>query len=194
MATNKDILNFFFELGQLKKVEHEGWRLAGVEHPETVTDHSLRAAQIAYVLAKLEGYEKPFEVCTMVVFHDIAECRTGDVHNVARHYITRDEERAAQDQLKHLDEIGEEILSLWKEAEDQKTTAGIIAKDADWLEQAITAKEYLEQGVSLTEEWITNVEKCVRTDAAKELLKDLRQCNSTDWCKGLVKRLKEEKS
>lgn len=194
MATNKDILNFFFELGQLKKVEHEGWRLAGVEHPETVTDHSLRAAQIAYVLAKLEGYEKPQEVCTMVVFHDIAECRTGDVHNVARHYVTRDEERAAQDQLTNLDEIGEEILSLWKEAEDQKTTAGIIAKDADWLEQAITAKEYLEQGISLTEEWITNVEKCVRTDSAKELLKDLRQCNSTDWCKGLIKRLKEKES
>ena len=51
---NKDILKFLFELGQLKKVEHEGWRLAGVENPETVTDHSLRAAQIAYVLARLE--------------------------------------------------------------------------------------------------------------------------------------------
>ncbi|MFA5135583.1 MAG: HD domain-containing protein [Patescibacteria group bacterium] len=192
MAADKNILNFIFELGQLKKVEHEGWRLAGVHHPETVTDHSLRTAQIAYVLATLEGYGEPDTVCTMAVFHDIAECRTGDVHNVARHYISRDEERAVRDQLERLGSLGKKIFSLWKEAEEQKTPAGIIAKDADWVEQAVTAKEYLEQGISLADEWITNVTEHVRTKSAKELVSGLRRSNSTDWCKGLVKRLKEK--
>lgn len=69
--TSKDILNFIFELGQLKRIKHEGWRLIGVKFPESVADHCLRAAQIGYILAKMEKYENPFEVCSMVVFHDI---------------------------------------------------------------------------------------------------------------------------
>ncbi len=183
---NKEILKFLFELGQLKKVEHEGWRLAGVENPETVTDHSLRAAQIAYVLAKLEKYENPQEVCTMVVFHDIAECRTGDLHNVAKHYVDRDEDKAIKEQLDNLGELGKEIYNLWNTVEEQKTPAGIIAKDADWLEQAITAKEYQEQGIELADQWIENVAKSLQTDSAKNLIKSMENVRSTDWCKELI--------
>ena len=51
----KNQINFLFELGQLKRVKHEGWRLVGVEHPESVAEHSLRAAQIGYVIAALEN-------------------------------------------------------------------------------------------------------------------------------------------
>lgn len=72
---NKDVLNFIFELGQLKKVKREGWRLIGMDNLESVSDHTLRAAQIGFILAKLEKYENPLEVCTMVVFHDIGEWR-----------------------------------------------------------------------------------------------------------------------
>ncbi|MDD5039730.1 MAG: HD domain-containing protein [Patescibacteria group bacterium] len=181
--TTKDILNFFFELGQLKKVEHEGWRLAGVEHPEKVTDHSLRVAHIAYALAHLEQYPNPEEVCTMAVFHDIAECRTGDVHNVAKHYVKRDEARAVRAQLKNLGTLGKKIYLLWKQVEDRKTKAGIIAKDADYLEQAVTAKEYLERGIDLATVWIENVERRLKTKSARTLLDGLRTTRSTDWCK-----------
>ena len=185
--TNKDIINFFFELGQLKKIEHEGWRLAGINHPETVSDHTLRAAQIGFVLAKLEKYDNPKEVSTMVIFHDIAECRTGDVHKVANRYVNRNQEKAVKDQLKDLGEIGQEIFKLWQQVKNQDTTAGIIAKDADLIEQAITGKEYIEQGHKLAQDWIDNVEQYVKTQSAKKLLKDLRQAKSTNWWQGLKK-------
>jgi len=184
---NKDILNFIFELGQLKKIEHEGWRLAGVNHPETVSDHGLRAAQIGFILAKMEKYKNPFEICTIIVFHDIAECRTGDVHKVANRYIKRDEKRAIKDQLAKLDNIGKEIFDLWQQAENQTTIAGKIARDADLLEQAVTAKEYLEQGHLLTQDWLNNVAKSLKTKSAKDLLDSLKETKSTDWWQGLKK-------
>lgn len=185
---NKKLLNFFFELGQLKMVEHEGWRLAGINHPETVSAHSLRAAQIGYVLAKLENYANPAEVCSMLVFHDIAECRTGDIHKVANRYVTVDDHRAAEDQLSGLEEIGKDISALWHQVEDKSTAAGVIAKDADYLEQAITAKEYMEQGHAFAENWIDNVSKnYLKTFSAQKLLADLKKADSNDWWQGLKK-------
>ncbi len=87
----QNLINFIFELGQLKRIHHEGWKLAGVDTPDTVAEHALRAAQIGFILAKMEGYENPYEVCTMLVFHDIGEARVGDIHKVANRYVTVDE-------------------------------------------------------------------------------------------------------
>lgn len=127
----KKLLNFFFELGQLKMIEHEGWRLAGINHPESVASHSLRAAQIGYV---------------------------------------------------------KDINALWHQVEEKNTTAGVLAKDADYLEQAITAKEYMEKGHAFAENWIDNISKgYLKTFSAQKLLADLRKADSNDWWQGLKK-------
>jgi putative hydrolase of HD superfamily len=183
----KEILNFFFELGQLRRIKHEGIRLAGVDAPESVADHSLRAAQIGYILACMEGYENPMEVATIVVFHDIGECRIGDINKVANRYIQADETRAVQEQVEPLGQMGQEIYRLWKQMEDRETTAGIIAKDADWVEQGITAKEFMERGFLVAEEWIKNTSGAVKTESAKRLLSMVSTMTSTDWWHGLKK-------
>lgn len=184
--TNK-ILNFFFELAQLRRIKHEGWRTIGIDNPESVADHSLRAAQVGYFLAKLEKYKNPQEVATMLVFHDIGECRIGDIHKIANRYIEADEAQAVKDQVKDLGEIGKELFSLWEQVEYQKTTAGKIAKDADLLEQAITAKEYIEKGIEFAQNWIDNISKKLITKSAKSLLKDLEKSNTNNWWKNLKK-------
>ncbi|MDG6219294.1 MAG: HD domain-containing protein, partial [Candidatus Thermoplasmatota archaeon] len=87
MAKDTDISTFFYELGMLRRVQREGWKLLGVIQPESVAEHSLRAAQIAYVLAILEHHPSPETVCSILVFHDIGECRIGDIQKVANRYI-----------------------------------------------------------------------------------------------------------
>ncbi|NES87284.1 MAG: HD domain-containing protein [Moorea sp. SIO2B7] len=177
----KDILKFIFELGQLRRIKHEGWRLIGIQNPESVAEHTLRAAQIGFILAKMENYHNPYEVSTMIIFHDIGETRIGDLHKLAHKYITVDEERATEEQLEKIGEMGANILELWKQVENQNTQAGIIAKDADLLEQAFMAKEYLEKGYIAAKHWIENVAKALKTDSAKKLLTNLDQVNSYDW-------------
>lgn len=181
------MIDFLFELSQLKRIKHEGWRLAGIKDPESVAAHSLHAAQIGYILAKMEKHPDPYKICTMVVFHDIAECRTGDTHKVAAGYIKRDEHKAVKDQTKTLLKTGEEILSLWEETEEGKTHAGLIAKDADLLEQACAAKEYVETGYKEAQNWIENIEKKLKTQSAKKLLSKIKKTNFTHWWKDLKK-------
>lgn len=183
----KNLLNFFFELGHMRRIKHEGWRLAGVQDPESVADHSLRAAQIGYFLAKMEKCESLHEVVTMLVFHDCGECRVGDIHKVANRYIQADEEGAVKDQMISLDGNGDELLEFWREFENKSSLIGIIAKDADYLEQAITAKEYIVLGHDCAEDWITNIGKSLQTESAKLLFKSLNEVNPNDWWQGLKK-------
>ena len=183
----KNILNFIFELGQLRRIKHEGWRIAGVDHPESVAEHSLRAAQIGFLLASIEKHPHPAEIATMLIFHDIGECRIGDIHKVANRYIKADEKKAVQDQLKKLDQTGKKIYKIWEQIEKHNTSAGIIAKDADLLEQAVIAKEYLEKGHKFTQDWINNIAKKLKTKSAKNLLKTLQKTSCHDWWQGLKK-------
>lgn len=183
--TLNQILNFICELGMLKRIKHEGWRVAGVEYPESVAEHSLRAAQIGFILAKMEKFKNPYKVASMVIFHDIGECRIGDLHKIANRYVNANELEAVADQTNDLDEIGAEIFKLWEETENRTTKAGILAKDADLLEQAVTAKEYLEKGYNFTQKWIDAIKLHLQTKSAQMLCAELQNCNSNDWWQSL---------
>ena len=123
----------------------------------------------------------------MLIFHDIGECRIGDIHRVANRYINSDEERAVKEQTEKLDKIGNEIFELWKHMENRDTNSGIIAKDADMLEQAITAKEYIEQGYKYAQDWINNISKGLKTESGKRLLEELKNSDSNRLWQGLKK-------
>jgi putative hydrolases of HD superfamily len=179
--------NFFYELGMLRRIQREGWKLLGVNQPESVAEHSLRAAQIAYVLAILEQHPSPETICSMLVFHDIGECRIGDVQKVANRYVTADERGAVSEQLEPLDKIGNRILMLWDQIELLDTTAGIIAKDADLLELAITAAEYRKQGFIAAEDWLNKTERRLQTISAKKLFTSIIQTDPMHWWDGLKK-------
>jgi len=73
------------------------------------------------------------------------------------------------------------------ELEERKTKEAIIAKEADYLEVAFQAKEYMEQGYKDAQIWIDNVDKVLVTKSAKELMKQLKKTSYNDWWKGLKK-------
>jgi len=181
----KEICDFLFELGHLRRIKHEGWRLAGLDEPESIAEHSLRAAQIGFLLSKLENYPDPQEVSTMLVFHDMAECRIGDLHRVAQRYAQIDEARVVKDQVKPLKNMGADLLNIWKKFEYRKGTAGLLAKDADLLEMALTAREYYERGYHSTQDWINNISKSLQTKSAKKLLACIMESNPVKWWKAL---------
>ncbi len=185
--TNENIINFVFELKHLSRIKHEGWRMIGIKNPESVADHSLRAAQIGFILAKLEKYNNPQEVCSIVVFHDMAESRIGDIHKVANRYIKVEEEKVVKEQTEKLGDLGEDILNMHEQIENRSTTAGIIAKDADMLDMAFTAKAYAEIGYEYAKDWMNNIEKILKTESAKELFNELKKSDSNEWWQKLKK-------
>ena len=57
-------VNFFAEIGLLKKIKRSGWWVAGIKDPESVAEHSFRCAILGYYMAHLEKAD-PFKVMAM---------------------------------------------------------------------------------------------------------------------------------
>lgn len=185
----KKICNYIFELGALKKFRHSGTKLAGVNQPDSIAEHAYRAAIIGYILAEMERADVQ-KVVLMTLIHDNAETRITDLHRVARRYIDskRSEKIAYQEQLTNLPpKLAKALEKLFVEYEDVTTQEGLIARDADMLETAFQAKEYLDIGHKACQDWIDNVAKCLQTKSAKTLLKTLKKTDFTDWWRGLKK-------
>lgn len=189
MGENKDITNFLFEVGNLKRVKRSGWWTINIKDPESVADHCMRAAVIGFVLAKLEKAD-PERTAMMCLFNDLHEARLNDLHKVGHRYIDfrAAETKAHKEQAGSLPEgIGDEIFSLHEEFQKQDSKESIVARDADLLENAYQAKEYIDAGYKDADDWLKNIRKHLRTGSAIGLLAELEKTSSNDWWKGLKK-------
>jgi len=183
------MIDFLYELGQMKRVKRSGWWMLGIKDPESVADHAFRTAAIGYILAKKEGVD-PNKVVIACLFHDIHETRTNDAHKVAQRYldVKKGEQQAFSEQMACLPEdISADLIQANKEYNDQSTREGIVARDADLLECALQAKEYYENGYKKAINWINNTQKIIKTETAKNLLKDIIEKNPYEWWKDLKK-------
>ncbi len=179
----KEIAEFLFELGLLKNFKRTGWWLAKVKDPESVSDHVHRASVLSYILGKMEGADA--SRCAMLnLMHDNHEARTLDMNKVAARYfdVKKAERKAAEEQLDGLPSpIKEDLLKMFDEYESRSTKEAEIARDADLLECAITAKEYMEQGYKDCKNWIDNVEKLLKTKSAKKIFNSMKKESTSEW-------------
>ena len=160
----KEYIDFFAELRMLKQKKREGWRRLGVSFPESVADHVTRTAQIAFFIAKKEEAD-PYKAATIALFHELGECKIGDLDHEVKKYCSVDEEKAVSDVLTIPEH--DEILSLWKDFEEKRTPEGIVAKDADTIELVLQAKEYEMLGIP-TKSFIEHAKSRLETKTAKE--------------------------
>lgn len=142
----KKYFELFKRAGILKRTEREGWKHFGIEEPESVADHSFRAAFMALVFGKkfdLDG----FKLVKLLLVHDLAESEIGDITPndpiTDQEKFTREKEaiegisRSFDDNIK--------IAELWREFESGDTREAIIARDIDRLEIILQALEYEEE-------------------------------------------------
>ncbi|MDY6778088.1 MAG: HD family hydrolase, partial [Candidatus Nanohaloarchaea archaeon] len=144
-----DLLKFFHEIGQLKQFPRSGWLHKGVEQPESIADHTFRTAAIAFVLAR-ELDENPHRATSMALFHDLSEARIQDLHGLSQQYLEKEGavREAFDDIVAAAGDHAEAVSELFDEYEDSESELATIVKDADLLEGAIQAKEYVARGYS----------------------------------------------
>jgi len=185
----KEIAKYLFEAGMLKRVKRSGWWAEKINNPESVADHALRTAMIAFILAKMEGMNNgdADRLCTAAIFHDMHETRLLDHNKITARYISITKElelKVERDQVGKLPkEIKQSLLRRFELTEEEQ----IILKDADYLECAFQAKEYLDVGYKGAASWIKSIKTRLTTKSAKKLLEQVEKMNSNEWWKGLKK-------
>ncbi|MEM5789537.1 MAG: HD domain-containing protein [Syntrophobacteraceae bacterium] len=173
------IVNFFFELGMLKKTPRSGFQFLGSGR-ESVADHSFRVAAIGFTLARLAGNVDPFKVVCLSLFHDIPEARTGDMNYVNKRYVTVDEGGAVDDLTEELP-FGDELKALLCEYRDKETEESKLAHDADQLDLILELKEQNDLGNSYASKWIHFAVQRLITKVGKRVSEEIVKTDSTDW-------------
>ena len=175
----KNVINFLFEVGMLKKTPRTGYQFLG-SGGESVADHSFRTAVIGYVLATLEPKADRQRVVLMCLFHDFHEARTGDHNYVNKKYVKVDEKRAVQDLARELI-FGDEILKLTDEFNRADTLEAHVSKDADQLDLILELKEQLDLGNAQAKEWLSFAVKRLFRESSKKMAQEILRTNNAEW-------------
>ncbi len=175
----KDIVNFLFEVGILKRVPRSGYEFLGTGS-ESVAEHSFRVAVIAYLLAKNEQKADTQKAVLMSLFHDFHEARTGDHNYVNKRYVIVNEDKAVRDLARKLPS-GEEIVSLIHEFNSRETLEARLSQDADQLDFILELKRQQDLGNQSAAEWMRYSIKRLTTDIAKKLAHEIIKTDSSDW-------------
>jgi putative hydrolase of HD superfamily len=181
-------MKFFFELGHLKILRRSGWALIGIKYPESVAEHMYRAALMGYYLAKKKGLDAD-KVMRMLLIHDVPEARIGDTHKVAARYIDLkdDEKKVVLDQAELLGEFGQEFINLMDEFNSQKTAEAKLAKQVDYLECVMQAREYMDAGHVHAKEWLEKTKPKITDPDCKKIYALLHDKKAAYWWEGLKK-------
>jgi putative hydrolase of HD superfamily len=175
----KNIANFLFEAGMLKRTPRSGFQFLGTG-AESVAEHIFRTTYIGYALGRLSKDTDVDRLIKMCLFHDLPEARTGDLNYVNKKYVKADEQKAIKDLAATLP-FGNEIEDLVQEYEEGRTAESKIARDADQLEMILALKEYKDLGNKYADEWLQFSLKRLQTESAKELAKVILETDSSLW-------------
>jgi len=171
----KNLFELFLDVGELKRTERKGWKRAGIDDPESVSDHSFRAAFMAFILGEKFDLDSS-HLIKLLLIHDIAEAKTGDL--TPHDYDTVEEkfeiEKKAVESI--FDPFTDEnrMIELWKEFETGESREAKIARDIDKLEMIIQALEYKEEFPDKDfSKFIQEGNKKIESQEIKDVLEEL---------------------
>jgi len=175
----KNLANFFFEVGMLKRTPRTGFQFLG-SGAESVAEHSFRTAVIGYTLAMMDGQVDVGQVLQLCLFHDIPEARTGDLNYVNKKYVKVAEKQAVDDLARTLP-FGKEYQRTMAEFAAGDSPEALLAHDADQLEMILALKEYKDLGNRYADEWYPFAVRRLKTDLARRLAETVWSTDSTRW-------------
>ncbi|GHO59288.1 HD domain-containing protein [Ktedonobacter robiniae] len=179
------IINYLYEVGLLKHQKRTGWWRMMVKDPESVAEHSHRAAVIGYILASLEEGVNAERVAVLCLFHDTSETRTGDLSWLNQRYIAgakEGERKAILEQTAQLPQvIAQKVVALSEEFNSRVSREAQLAKDADLLECLLQCREYAMQGYVKAQSWADMCYAGLRTETAQNLARECLIADPGQW-------------
>lgn len=74
----KNLLNFFIDVGKLKRMPRRGWVINQIKNPESIAEHIFRAAIMGWLLGKKKGGLNLEKLLKTALIHDLCEIYAGD--------------------------------------------------------------------------------------------------------------------
>ena len=177
----KALARLWFEAGMLKKMRRTGYPFLG-SGGESIADHCFRAALAGYTMALMEPDLDASRVALLLLAHDLAEARTGDLNYMNKRYASANEAKATQHQTRDLPEpVALALNSLVEEFNARQTPESLLAHDADQLDMIVELKEQMDLGNPYAKLWIDYALKRLVTPRAREMAQSVLGTDWTEW-------------
>ena len=200
----KELLNFFIEIGKLKKIPRKGWIFRGVKEPETIASHTFRMAIISWLLGRQKKINTN-KILKMSLIHDLCEVYAGDTTPYDKllprdkkqwkqivskwpRLSKREKEKSFLEKykketeslekliLKLPSDLKKEIRSLWVDYEKGLTREGRFVRQVDRVENLLQALEYWKKNKQFAiKPWWVQIEELVDDPTLLEFLKSLEK-------------------
>jgi len=142
-------MEFYKEIYKLKTLIRKGWGVAGVKSNriESVAEHTFSMMILAMnVMKDYKVKLDELKVYKMILVHDVCEIDAGDTtpyDEVSSSEKYKNEEKCI---VRLAEEYKiPELISLWKEYEEQKSDEAKFVKKIDKLDMVLQSKIYAEQ-------------------------------------------------
>lgn len=176
----KNIADFLFEAGMLKRTPRTGFQFLG-SGSESVAEHILRTVYTAFCLAHISSQKvDKNKLILLALFHDFLEARTGDLNYMNKKYTTTDEKKAMEDAVEGLP-FEDELRKLFEELWSGETLESKLLKDADNIELLLQLKEQKDLGNPYADDWIFFTLQRLLTEEGKQLAEIIIKTDSTNW-------------
>lgn len=166
----EELVNFFIEVGKLKKMPRRGWVINQIKNPESIAEHIFRTTLMIWILGEKKGLNRE-KLLKMALIHDLCEVYAGDItpydsilprskKKLAKlmkswpRFSKTEKKKMAQEKYKKEQKsltklIGKlplklkrEIRNLWLDFREGLTAEGRFARQADRMENLLQALEY----------------------------------------------------
>jgi putative hydrolase of HD superfamily len=75
----KNLLNFFIDVGKLKRMPRRGWVINQIKNPESIAEHIFRATIMGWFLGKKKRGLNLEKLLKTALIHDLCEIYAGDI-------------------------------------------------------------------------------------------------------------------
>jgi len=167
----EELLNFFIEIGKLKRMPRRGWVINQIKNPESIAEHSFRAALMTWILGEEKGGLNIEKLLKMILIHDVCEVYAGDTTPydlillknkkklrelmktwprfptpIKKEVVLKKHQKEAKALEKLISKLPpnlkKEIKNLWLDYEKGLTSEGRFLRQADRMENFLQAYEY----------------------------------------------------
>jgi putative hydrolase of HD superfamily len=138
------VIRFMMMAEKLKDVFRTGWKLSGVDRPESVADHTFGVAFLSMLLGDQLNLDTE-RMIKMALIHDVTESKLGDIHYESQKYLGKAALQKAEEQAAK-EILTDAYLDIWKEFTARSTREAQIVAACDKLELYMQALRYEKAG------------------------------------------------
>ena len=179
MRPNETLLDLALEIQLLDRIPRAGYVLRGVDHPESVTEHSWHVLFLVWALGARLPEVDTGKAVEIALVHDLAELRIGDLPRTSARYFPEGAKKAAESAAMEeiLAPLPERARELYAEYLEGTTPEARLVKACDKLQLMLKVTVYERWGTGALAEFWENPDNFPDGgfDVVKELFEELRR-------------------